>query len=122
MRRTRADWVKIVEEWRGSGRAPEEFSEGRGFAPSTLQWWASRLRSDNQGRSIVGDEDHSGPALARVRVVPERPIADADSDADDGHQAPTWELRTERGVLRGYGQRRDGMLREIVTALLGERD
>ena len=41
--------------WRASGQTADEYAAGRGFAGSTLRWWASRL-----GRR--------GPAL--VRVVP----------------------------------------------------
>ena len=36
-------WSRRVAEWRVSGKTADEFSAGRGFAGSTLRWWASRL-------------------------------------------------------------------------------
>lgn len=48
-------WAKRVAEWRASGQTADTFAAGRGFAGSTLRWWASHL-----GRRQ--------PAL--VRVVP----------------------------------------------------
>lgn len=36
-------WAKRVAGWRASGRTAEEYAAGRGFAGSTLRWWASHL-------------------------------------------------------------------------------
>lgn len=36
-------WAKRVAEWRASGQSAGDFSAGRGFAGSTLRWWASQL-------------------------------------------------------------------------------
>jgi transposase len=36
-------WSNRVTEWRASGESAAAFAAGRGFAPSTLRWWASRL-------------------------------------------------------------------------------
>jgi hypothetical protein len=35
-------WAKRVAEWRASGESASVFAAGRGFAPATLRWWASR--------------------------------------------------------------------------------
>lgn len=37
-------WKQRVASWRASGQSAERFSAGRGFAASTLKWWASELR------------------------------------------------------------------------------
>jgi hypothetical protein len=42
-------WAKRVAEWRASGESAGTFAAGRGFAPSTLRWWASRLARDGGG-------------------------------------------------------------------------
>ena len=34
-------WAKRVSEWRASGKTAADFAAGRGFAGSTLRWWAS---------------------------------------------------------------------------------
>jgi transposase len=42
-------WTKRVAEWRSSGQTADAFSAGRGFAPGTLRWWASRLERRKAG-------------------------------------------------------------------------
>jgi len=42
-------WAKRVAEWRASGESAGTFAAGRGFAPSTLRWWAWK-----RGRSASG--------------------------------------------------------------------
>lgn len=37
------EWSKRVAAWRASGQTAVKYAEGRGFAPGTLRWWASRL-------------------------------------------------------------------------------
>lgn len=36
-------WAKRIAAWRSSGQTAAVFSARRGFTPSTLRWWASRL-------------------------------------------------------------------------------
>lgn len=36
-------WAKRVSAWRASGQTAAAFASGRGFAGSTLKWWASHL-------------------------------------------------------------------------------
>ena len=38
-----AEWKRRVKAWRKSGLTASEFAEGRGFATSTLRYWAWRL-------------------------------------------------------------------------------
>jgi hypothetical protein len=42
----RTMWKQRVANWRASGESAEQFSAGRGFAASTLKWWASKLRTE----------------------------------------------------------------------------
>lgn len=42
----RTIWKQRVTSWRASGETAERFAAGRGFAASTLKWWASKLRND----------------------------------------------------------------------------
>ena len=46
-------WKQRVAGWRASGESAEKFSAGRGYAASTLKWWASRLRSDAAAAPVV---------------------------------------------------------------------
>ena len=55
---TETTWAKRVAAWRASGLTAAEFSAGRGFAASTLRWWASRLRHAKKA-----------PQLALARLV-----------------------------------------------------
>lgn len=49
----RTIWKQRVMSWRASGESAERYAIGRGFAASTLKWWASKLRADNSGGPIV---------------------------------------------------------------------
>jgi hypothetical protein len=42
----RTIWKQRVASWRASGESAERFAVGRGFAASTLKWWASQFRND----------------------------------------------------------------------------
>ena len=57
-------WARRVAAWRASGQTADTFAAGRGFAGSTLPWWASHL-----GRQKA----------ALVRVVPTRDVERATS-------------------------------------------
>ena len=43
----RTIWKQRVTSWRASGESAERYAIGRGFAASTLKWWASKLREEN---------------------------------------------------------------------------
>lgn len=40
---TRAKWEERVSGWKASGQSAREFSEGKDYKASTLQWWAAQL-------------------------------------------------------------------------------
>jgi hypothetical protein len=68
MTATEAKWAERVREWQGSGRTAEQYAEGQGFKPSTLRFWASRLRSMAKAAAPASREP-VGVQLVRVRRV-----------------------------------------------------
>lgn len=71
-----ATWARRVEEWRASGESAPTYARGRGFAPSTLRWWASRLGRRETGfvRVVTASRDREEPITIEIRdariVVP----------------------------------------------------
>jgi transposase len=64
MTETEAKWSERVREWRASGKTAEQFAEGRGFEPTTLRYWSSRL-----GRSKASPaRSRATPGVRMVRV------------------------------------------------------
>lgn len=68
----RETWAKRVEAWRASGLTAVQYSAGRGYAPGTLRWWASRL--DRQGlvrvvRAEAVPVEADAPPWTEVEVV-----------------------------------------------------
>lgn len=59
-------WAKRVSEWRASGETAGAFASGRGFAPSTLRWWASRLARNESGLVRVVT---AAPAVVRSAIA-----------------------------------------------------
>lgn len=53
MARTRSEWERIVEDFRGSGLKQKDFCRSRGVAVSTLQYWIRRLRSDRKKLQVM---------------------------------------------------------------------
>lgn len=43
-KKTEKVWASRVAAWRTSGQTAAEFAVGKGFAPSTLRYWASKLK------------------------------------------------------------------------------
>lgn len=62
MTETESKWAARVEQWRASGKSAPEFTQGQGFEPSTLRYWASRLKHPPRARQ-------SEKPAARVRMV-----------------------------------------------------
>jgi hypothetical protein len=59
-------WTERVAEWRASGRPAPEFVQGRGYAASTLRYWATRLQRLAEGRPWPSS---SRVRMARVKVT-----------------------------------------------------
>ena len=45
-------WAKRVAAWKSSGQTAAVFSARSGLVPSTLKWWASRLRRREGARFV----------------------------------------------------------------------
>jgi transposase-like protein len=67
MTETESKWTERVRQWRESGQTASDFSQGKGFEPSTLRFWASQLRHR------VPSPDPGAPRMLRVRRMREPP-------------------------------------------------
>jgi len=76
MTETETKWSERVREWKASGQTAKAFAQGREFMPSTLTYWAHRLRQvaaqQPTAATSVERPMHSGTA-SRVRMVRVRP-------------------------------------------------
>ena len=102
MTATQAKWAARVREWRESGKRAEDFAAEREFEGSTLQYWASRLKTEAAKAA--------SPPIARVV---RRRARKPDS------VPPEPELRIDIGsariiVRRGFDA---DLLRQVATAL-----
>lgn len=53
-RKTDAIWTSRVTAWRASGQTAPQFAAGKGFAASTLRYWASKLkRQGSEGAAVT---------------------------------------------------------------------
>lgn len=50
-RSTRDTWAERVRRLKQSGLSTADFAKREGLHPSTLRWWASRLRRDERVRA-----------------------------------------------------------------------
>jgi len=75
-RRSRAEWSRLVDEWRASGESAEEFSASRDFSKTTLYWWASALNKEERRRSKPRPKKPREKTASRfVPVVLPKPVA-----------------------------------------------
>lgn len=78
MTETEKKWAERVKEWKAGGQTAKAFAHGRDFKPSTLTYWAYRLRQVARlpAASAVGDgaatQSATTPRLRMVRVRPTR--------------------------------------------------
>lgn len=117
MTATEARWAGRVQDWRASGKTAEAFAAGQPFEPSTLRYWASRLKAlavaPTTAPEIAGPKE-----VAMARVIRRRrsqPVA--------GRGAETSEIAIAIGdaritVGRGFDPE---LLRHVVAALGGGR-
>jgi hypothetical protein len=63
-------WAERIRAWRASGQAASEFAAGKGYEPSTLRWWASRLRREEPLRlvPVVARPSSSADTMGSVVV------------------------------------------------------
>jgi hypothetical protein len=67
---TRQKWVERVRAWHASGQDAGAFAAGKGYEPSTLRWWSSRLGREETLR-IVPVVARASSAEVRGDVVVE---------------------------------------------------
>jgi hypothetical protein len=102
---TESTWTTRVADWRASGQKAPTFCKGKGFTPSGLRYWASRLTKSGQ----------AAPAkevrLARVVRAPRT--------AEAGESPILIEIGSARvGVRRGFDAE---TLRAVLDVLGGGR-
>lgn len=85
VRRSRAEWQRLVRQWQRSGRPAREFAPQHGVDPRTLTWWKWRLARTH---STGARHETSSPREIGVRLLP----VEVDSSSDVG-----WELVTRAG-------------------------
>lgn len=85
-RKTETLWASRVAAWRKSGQSAPEFAVGKGFAPSTLRYWASRLKGQGRESSaVVFARVERVEAATRPAVIVVGPAAiEVFSDTDEG--------------------------------------
>ena len=68
-RRTRAEWLEAVNQWRSSGQSVNGYARTHDLHPSTFAVWASRFRNgvDGKGTRKVA-KDTSASVFLPVRV------------------------------------------------------
>jgi hypothetical protein len=103
MTKTEARWSERVREWRASGQTAPDFARGRGFEPSTLRYWASRLHR------------RSAQATPKVRLLRVRRVQ-RDLAAAEPLVLAIGAARVE--VRAGFDR---ALLRDLVDALGGSR-
>jgi len=94
-------WLERVREWRASEMTAPDFASGRGYAPSTLRYWASQLRHDPAPppASVL-----RRVRLARVEVEPSSPATPVVVDVGGAR------IEVQAGFDRA-------LLRDVVDAL-----
>jgi transcriptional regulator with XRE-family HTH domain len=69
-KRSRAEWTRLVTEWQAGDLSQQAFAKRKGIAPTTLSWWACRLRREaqEQGALVPVDVVADAPAGGEFRV------------------------------------------------------
>jgi hypothetical protein len=74
-----AEWVTLVEEWRGSRQSARQFAMAHGVTDTALRYWAGRLAALEDAAAAKpsrrGPAPRSSPAIARIVRPGEAPAA-----------------------------------------------
>jgi len=65
-RRSRAEWVAEVEQWRNSGLGSAQYAAQHGLKRGTLLWWSRQVET------VADERPQAQGAAARVSFVPVR--------------------------------------------------
>ena len=83
-KRSKAEWLELVNQWRSSGQSAVAFGGARDVHPGTLSVWASRFRHEASGQPARKSGKGSSLFLP-VRVSSEQPQREVTSElAVDG--------------------------------------
>jgi hypothetical protein len=52
VKRSRADWEKLISEFERSGESQQQFCTRRSVADATLQYWLRRVRRSGQEKGV----------------------------------------------------------------------
>lgn len=129
--RSDAEWLEIIEEWRGSGKSTREFCESRGIMLKTFQWrrWSlerrrrrhrsgprtkTKTKTSTTSRNLVAAA-HT-PATAFIEVVDRSLSFEVGVGRDSGVEVVV------AGACRDHRVRVDvgfdaGTLRQVVMVL-----
>jgi transposase len=84
-----SEWAARVEAWRASGQSASDYCASRDYTAKSLQWWASRLRRNEEaGRSQPSAEPVRFARVVSVKASPEQ------------RTAPTGVVVMQLGALR----------------------
>jgi hypothetical protein len=72
MTETETKWSERVKQWKASGESAKAFAQGREFKPSTLTYWAHRLRKMGRqaGAPLASEEPAKRPPVGMIRLRP----------------------------------------------------
>jgi len=78
-RRTAKEWASWVQQWRASGESAPVFASHHGLHPSTLYWWAARLKPKPRSRAArARPAKRESSSFSEIRVLPSAPGRDGD--------------------------------------------
>jgi hypothetical protein len=72
MTETQTKWLERVREWKASGQTARSFAQGRDFKPTTLTYWAYRLRQAGQqstGAAVVDESLRPSVLAPQIPIV-----------------------------------------------------
>lgn len=67
IRRSRAEWLQLIDEWRDSGKSAERFCSKLGIRPATLKWWAWKIGA---GEAVPPTASALVPVKVATHLVP----------------------------------------------------
>lgn len=112
---TEKKWSERVSAWRASGETAEEFAETAGFEPTTLRYWASRLKS----RKAAAAPAAVPRPVAMARVVrPGKTAHEMERSRDDLGQLVVAIGEARIVIGREFDP---ALLRDVVAALGGKK-
>jgi hypothetical protein len=122
MTETETKWTERVKEWKASGKTAKEFTQGCDFKPSTLTYWAHRVRrlAEQPAKPVPG---------ATVRLARLVRIATTDKGATQRKNGVSAELsgsivvelgRARIVVQAGFDRQSLTTVLEVLAAQSGE--